>query len=92
MSGLSALLLSILALGLMIFAIGAVAGWSWAVKSLHVPPPRWIPGLMLAAGICFVAASVIQGEWLTAASATLFFVLIIGGMLRIGPFRQPPEA
>jgi hypothetical protein len=91
-SEVTVVVLSILALGLMIFGIGAIAGWTWAVKSLRVPPPRWIPGVMLVAGMLFVAANVLQDQWLTAASWALFFVLLIGGMLRIGPFRQPPGA
>ena len=89
MSELLAAALSIFALVLMIFGVGAIAGWSWAAKSLDVTPPRWIAGVLLVAGVSFVTSSLLQGQWLTAASATLLYALLVGGALRVGPFRQP---
>lgn len=80
--------LTILALALLLFAIGAISGWSWAVKSLEVSPPRWIAAVLLAAGLAFVAAAIVNQNWLLAGTSALFYGIIVAGALRIGPFRR----
>jgi hypothetical protein len=80
--------LSVAGLGLMIFALGAQAGWSWAVKSLDVPPPRWVAAVLTVAGLAYVGAAVLRSNWLSALFALLLYGLLVGGALRIGPFRK----
>lgn len=80
--------LNVAGLGLLIFAIGAQAGWSWAVKSLEVPPPRWVAAVLAVAGLAFVTSAVLRSDWLSAVFALLFYALLVGGALRIGPFRR----
>ena len=80
--------LSVMGLGLLIFAIGAQAGWSWAVKSLDVPPPRWVAAVLAVAGLAFAGSAVLRSDWLSAVFGLLFYGLLVGGTLRIGPFRK----
>ena len=88
MTELVSLVLSIAGLGLLIFAIGAQAGWSWAVKSLEVPPPRWVAAILAVAGLAFAGAAVLRSDWLSAIFGLLFYGLLVGGALRMGPFRN----
>jgi hypothetical protein len=79
--------LTILGLVLMVFGVGATSGWAWAMKSLDPRPPYWITGVLGAAGLSFVASSVLRADWFMALSWTLMFAVIVVGNLRIGPFR-----
>jgi predicted MFS family arabinose efflux permease len=79
--------MTILGLVLMVFGLGAVSGWAWAMKSLDPRPPYWLAGVLAAAGLSFVASSALHADWLMALSWTLMFALIVIGNLRIGPFR-----
>ena len=85
---LAAVILSILGLGLLIFALGALMGWYWAVKSLDVKPPAWIIGVTAAAGTAMVGSRAALQDWLSALLTGLLFLLIVGAQLRAGPFRR----
>jgi len=80
--------LSVLGLALMIFSLGAVAGWAWAVKSLDVAPPPWIAAVTATAGAALVAGSVVGGNWLSALGFVVVFGILVAGQLRIGPWRS----
>ncbi len=82
-----ALILMIASLGMAIFALGAMAGWTWAVKSRRIRPPTWIIAVLGAAGATSVVAFAFQGNWFSAATTGFLYVLIVAGQLRIGPFR-----
>lgn len=80
--------LAIAGLGLLIFSIGAMSGWAWAVKSLEVPPPRWIAGVTLAAGGAMVASALLRSDWVSAVGAGVLFAMVVAGQLRVGPWRS----
>jgi hypothetical protein len=80
--------LAIAGLGLLIFSIGAMLGWAWAVKSLDVPPPRWIAGVTLAAGSAMVASALLRSDWVSAVASGLLFATVVAGQLRVGPWRS----
>jgi predicted MFS family arabinose efflux permease len=78
--------LTITSVGLLIFGLGALMGWSWGVKSLEVTPPRWIAGVLLAAGLAFVGGQLLRGEPALAFTTGVLFAIIVGSALRVGPF------
>ena len=63
--------LSVVGLILMVFGLGAISGWLWAVKSLKVKPPAWIIGVTAAAGGTTTLAFALQGNWLSAVCNAL---------------------
>ncbi len=79
--------LSILGLTLLVFSLGAISGWVWAVKSLVPRPPLWLTAVLGAGGLSFIGAQLVSGDWLGAAGTTVLYTLLVGGNLRIGPFR-----
>lgn len=80
--------LTIVGLILMVFGLGAVSGWLWAVKSLKVKPPAWITAVTAAAAATSAAAFALQGDWLSALGFVLMFGTIVIGQQRMWPFRR----
>lgn len=78
---------SVVGFGLMLFGIGAQAGWLWAEKSLQVTRPRWITGVIAAAGCCFALAAALQADWLSVLGIGLLFGVVVLAELSIFPLR-----
>lgn len=73
--------LTMAGLCVLFFYLGATLTWAWAKGSLDVPVPPWIPGVGIFAGALFAAASVLGGNWLTAASMAGLFLMTSGHQL-----------
>jgi hypothetical protein len=87
MSEFMGFVLIVAAVALLIFGIGAYAGWSWAVRPVEgVPVPRWIGSVWAVAGVTFVGGQLVRGEPAFAFMTGVLFVVIVGSALRIGPF------
>jgi hypothetical protein len=80
--------LQILALVLMIFGIGAISGWQWAVKSLRRRPPAWITGVVAAAGLSSSTAFALQENWLQALGTGGLWLVVVAGQLGVRPFAR----
>ena len=80
--------LSALGLALLIFGLGALAGWAWAMRSLETAPPPWIAAVMATAGAALVAGSLFGGNWLSALGFIAMFGILVAGLLRMGPWRS----
>lgn len=80
--------LTMLGLGLMLFALGAICAWAWAVKSLSIMPPAWIVGVTAAAGMALTGGFLLRGNWLSALTNGFLWAMIVGAQLQVGPFRR----
>jgi hypothetical protein len=80
--------LTMLGLGLMLFAVGAICAWAWAVKSLSIGPPAWIVGVTAAAGTALIGGFLLRGNWFSALTSGVLWAMIVGAQLQVGPFHR----
>ena len=49
---------------------------------------RRVAAVLALAGLAFAGAAALRSGWLSAILGLLFYALLVGGALRIGPFRK----